>query len=569
MSSLYGDLPPPSTEASGSDSSKSENAAGAPSATISKPPLPAGWSASLNRLKPIPRRTQLPKPKQAQRSIPAGFMQHSETAIPTASAASPVSKSSTPTGAINTNSGPNVSSGGSPGTSAPVSEETNWLKAKAAQVQHRRKEREENASEAGGEKPADGTESILLAIAITLSVMDAFLSIQIEIEIEITFVFPVAISISISIKTQIQVQVQVKVEVQSRSRSQSPSSSRGRYGVRPQSPRRGRSPSPRGPSFRNAGPAYSGSRSQSRSRSRGRGRSQSPLFVEQRGHGRSPRRYVGSHSGSPPARRRSYSRSRSRSRSHSPPPPLHHPHRGLGAAQQIPSKRPHSPEHHGPTTAGNPSKYKAFAPPPSLSENSFARVEPAESTPIRPPIPQAPSASLAGIPSSNPSVAARIVMSDASGEDAYLRRMQMSQHRASAPSYSQSTAHPPPPAPAFVPASPQASNAPASRPPLPQEATSTVVLLTNMVGPGEVDEMLQDETAGECEKYGRVIRCLIFEVQKNRVPPEEAVRIFVKFESPAAAERALRDLNGRYFGGRQVRGQYFDEQRFDRLQLAP
>lgn len=98
---------------------------------------------------------------------------------------------------------------------------------------------------------------------------------------------------------------------------------------------------------------------------------------------------------------------------------------------------------------------------------------------------------------------------------------------------------------------------------------SSVILLTNMVGPGEVDDTLQEETAGECAKYGEVVRCLIFEVQNGKVLPEEAVRIFVKFGSIASAERALRDLDGRFFGGRQVHGHFFDERRFDLLQLAP
>ncbi|KAF9578940.1 hypothetical protein BGW38_005016 [Lunasporangiospora selenospora] len=90
-----------------------------------------------------------------------------------------------------------------------------------------------------------------------------------------------------------------------------------------------------------------------------------------------------------------------------------------------------------------------------------------------------------------------------------------------------------------------------------------------MVGPGEVDELLQEETAAECEKFGKVVRCLIFEVQKGKVPPEEAVRIFVKFATLPSAERALGELDGRFFGGRQVRGQFFDEKKFDALQLAP
>lgn len=34
-----------------------------------------------------------------------------------------------------------------------------------------------------------------------------------------------------------------------------------------------------------------------------------------------------------------------------------------------------------------------------------------------------------------------------------------------------------------------------------------------MVGHGEVDEDLEKETAEECEKYGKVTKCLIFEVR--------------------------------------------------------
>ena len=37
-------------------------------------------------------------------------------------------------------------------------------------------------------------------------------------------------------------------------------------------------------------------------------------------------------------------------------------------------------------------------------------------------------------------------------------------------------------------------------------------MLQNMVGPGEVDEDLEPETAEECQKYGKVTKCVIFEV---------------------------------------------------------
>ena len=38
------------------------------------------------------------------------------------------------------------------------------------------------------------------------------------------------------------------------------------------------------------------------------------------------------------------------------------------------------------------------------------------------------------------------------------------------------------------------------------------VHVQNMVGPGEVDDELEGETADECSKYGKVTKCLIFEV---------------------------------------------------------
>ncbi|KAG0915128.1 hypothetical protein G6F29_002966 [Rhizopus arrhizus] len=102
-----------------------------------------------------------------------------------------------------------------------------------------------------------------------------------------------------------------------------------------------------------------------------------------------------------------------------------------------------------------------------------------------------------------------------------------------------------------------------------KEKASKTILLTNMVGPGEVDDMLQEETAEECSKYGKVERCLIFEVPRGQVPEHKAVRIFVKFSDVESAKRAIQDLNGRFFGGRSVSASYYDTKRFDKLDLAP
>eukprot|EP00878_Enallax_costatus_P009125 GHUV01009539.1.p1 GENE.GHUV01009539.1~~GHUV01009539.1.p1 ORF type:complete len:208 (+),score=77.54 GHUV01009539.1:61-624(+) len=96
-----------------------------------------------------------------------------------------------------------------------------------------------------------------------------------------------------------------------------------------------------------------------------------------------------------------------------------------------------------------------------------------------------------------------------------------------------------------------------------------VLVLRNMVGPGEVDEELEEEVGTELTKYGNVEDVMIFEVTTPGYLPEEAVRIFIKFDQAEAATRALVDIQGRFFGGRQVRAAFFSEDRFDKQQLAP
>jgi hypothetical protein len=53
---------------------------------------------------------------------------------------------------------------------------------------------------------------------------------------------------------------------------------------------------------------------------------------------------------------------------------------------------------------------------------------------------------------------------------------------------------------------------------------SRVVLLRNMVAPGDADEGLEDEVAEEVSKFGDVLQVLIFEVDRSMVAPEQAVR---------------------------------------------
>lgn len=96
-----------------------------------------------------------------------------------------------------------------------------------------------------------------------------------------------------------------------------------------------------------------------------------------------------------------------------------------------------------------------------------------------------------------------------------------------------------------------------------------VVLLKNMVGPGEVDEDLEPEVKEECgTKYGEVTKCIIFELPGPGVVPEEAVRIFIEFKRIESAIKAVVDLNGRFFGGRKVHASFYDCDKFKKLELT-
>ncbi|OTF74047.1 splicing factor 45-like protein [Euroglyphus maynei] len=85
---------------------------------------------------------------------------------------------------------------------------------------------------------------------------------------------------------------------------------------------------------------------------------------------------------------------------------------------------------------------------------------------------------------------------------------------------------------------------------------SKVVLLRNMVGPGEVDAELEPETKEECSKYGEIYE------KKDYESEEDAVKIFIEFAQVDSAIKALVDLNGRYFGGRIVKASFYELEKF-------
>ena len=64
----------------------------------------------------------------------------------------------------------------------------------------------------------------------------------------------------------------------------------------------------------------------------------------------------------------------------------------------------------------------------------------------------------------------------------------------------------------------------------------------------------------ECGKYGEVERVLIYqEKQSEDEDAEVIVKIFVEFVAPRSVELAAEALNGRFFAGRVVKAESYDQ----------
>lgn len=102
-----------------------------------------------------------------------------------------------------------------------------------------------------------------------------------------------------------------------------------------------------------------------------------------------------------------------------------------------------------------------------------------------------------------------------------------------------------------------------------RKAESTVVILRNMVGNEDVDELLQDEITEECGRFGVVRHVIIYqEKQSDEDDAEVLVKIFVEFSNPRESAAAQDALNGRYFAGRLIKAELYDQNMYNHNDLS-
>ena len=83
------------------------------------------------------------------------------------------------------------------------------------------------------------------------------------------------------------------------------------------------------------------------------------------------------------------------------------------------------------------------------------------------------------------------------------------------------------------------------------------------VGPEDIDDFLEEEIREECGKYGKIVDLLIANDEFTK-----AVKIFVRYTEPAEVDAAIAVLNGRFFGGRTVKAEVYDQALYDHGDLS-
>ncbi|XP_072235040.1 poly(U)-binding-splicing factor PUF60-like isoform X3 [Leuresthes tenuis] len=102
-----------------------------------------------------------------------------------------------------------------------------------------------------------------------------------------------------------------------------------------------------------------------------------------------------------------------------------------------------------------------------------------------------------------------------------------------------------------------------------RKSESTVMVLRNMVGPEDIDDDLEGEVTEECGKFGTVNRVIIYqEKQGEEDDADIIVKIFVEFSMASEMNKAIQALNDRWFGGRKVVAEVYDQDRFNSSDLS-
>jgi len=96
-----------------------------------------------------------------------------------------------------------------------------------------------------------------------------------------------------------------------------------------------------------------------------------------------------------------------------------------------------------------------------------------------------------------------------------------------------------------------------------------VMVLRNMVGPEDLDDDLESEVTDECGKFGHVNRVIIYqERQSEDADAEIVVKIFVEFSTQEEVEKGCASLNARFFGGRVVTAEKYDQDMYEADDLS-
>ncbi|KAI8055041.1 hypothetical protein BDF22DRAFT_774555 [Syncephalis plumigaleata] len=90
--------------------------------------------------------------------------------------------------------------------------------------------------------------------------------------------------------------------------------------------------------------------------------------------------------------------------------------------------------------------------------------------------------------------------------------------------------------------------------------TTTVVRIANAVTAGEADDALSEVFEEECRRFD-VVTCIHIEVDDDTAG---AAYIFVQFDDVSDAQQVVKMLYGRWFSGRQLTVDLYDQYAFIR-----